>query len=112
MGVVYEAEDINLGRHVALKFLSKEFQGEPEALERFLREARAASALNHRNICTIYEIGEHDGAKFIAMELLEGKSLDAMIGGIPMRVQNLVKIGIQMSDALDAAHRKHIVHRD
>src|SRR4051812_3410430 len=112
MGVVYEAEDINLGRHVALKFLSKEFQGEPQALERFLREARAASALNHRNICTIHEIGNDNGEQFMSMELLEGKSLDAQIGGQPIKVATLVKYGIQIADALDAAHSRGIVHRD
>jgi serine/threonine protein kinase len=112
MGVVYEAEDINLGRHVALKFLSKEFQDEPQALERFQREARAASALNHRNICTIYEIGSDNGEQFMAMELLEGKSLDAQIGGQPIKIATLVKYGIQIADALDAAHSRGIVHRD
>jgi len=112
MGVVYEAEDLNLGRRVALKFLSKEFQGEPQALERFQREARAASALNHRNICTIYEIGNDNGEQFIAMELLEGKSLDAQIGGQPVKNATLVKYGIQIADALDAAHARAIVHRD
>ena len=112
MGVVYEAEDINLGRHVALKFLSKEFQGEPQALERFLREARAASALSHRNICTIHEIGNDNGEQFMSMELLEGKSLDQQIGGQPVKVATLVKYGIQIADALDAAHSRGIVHRD
>src|SRR4051794_39942146 len=112
MGVVYEAEDTNLGRHVALKFLSKEFQGEPQALERFLREARAASALNHRNICTIHEIGNDNGEQFMSMELLEGKSLDQQIGGQPIKVATLVKYGIQIADALDAAHSRGIVHRD
>jgi hypothetical protein len=112
MGVVYEAEDLNLGRHVALKFLSKEFQDEPQALDRFLREARAASALNHRNICTIHEIGNQNGEQFMAMELLEGKSLDQQIGGQPIKVATLVKYGIQIADALDAAHSRNIVHRD
>src|SRR3954470_15100974 len=112
MGVVYEAEDINLGRHVALKFLSKEFQGEPQALERFQREARAASALNHRNICTIYEIGNDNGEQFMAMELLEGKSLDQQIAGQPVKLSTLVKYGIQIADALEAAHKRGIVHRD
>jgi serine/threonine protein kinase len=112
MGVVYEAEDLNLGRHVALKFLSKEFQGEPLALERFQREARAASALNHRNICTIYEVGNDNGEQFIAMELLEGKSLDQQISGQPIKNSTLVKYGIQIADALDAAHARGIVHRD
>src|SRR3954463_8314970 len=112
MGVVYEAEDVNLGRHVALKFLSKEFQNEPQALERFQREARAASALNHRNICTIYEIGNDNGEQFMSMELLEGKSLDQQIGGQPIKVATLVKYGIQIADALDAANSRGIVHRD
>src|SRR3954463_11301557 len=112
MGVVYEAEDVNLGRHVALKFLSKEFQNEPQALERFQREARAASALNHRNICTIYEVGNDNGEQFMSMELLEGKSLDQQISGQPIKVATLVKYGIQIADALDAAHSRGIVHRD
>src|SRR3954454_19071548 len=112
MGVVYEAEDVNLGRHVALKFLSKEFQNESQALEGFQREARAASALNHRNICTIYEVGNDNGEQFIAMELLEGKSLDQQIGGQPIKNSTLVKYGIQIADALDAAHSRSIVHRD
>jgi len=112
MGVVYEAEDVNLGRHVALKFLNKEFQGDPEALERFQREARAASALNHRNICTIYEVGNDNGEQFIAMELLEGKSLDQQISGQPIKNATLVKYGIQIADALDAAHSRGIIHRD
>jgi serine/threonine protein kinase len=112
MGVVYEAEDINLGRHVALKFLSREFQDEPQALDRFQREARAASALNHRNICTIYEVGHDNGEQFIAMELLEGKSLDQQIGGQPIKIATLFKYGIQIADALDAAHSRGIIHRD
>src|SRR3954462_11405548 len=112
MGVVYEAEDINLGRHVALKFLNREFQGDPEALERFQREARAASALNHRNICTIYEVGNDNGEQFIAMELLEGKSLDQEINGPATKTSPRVKSGIQIADALAAAHSRGIIHRD
>src|SRR3954464_6919520 len=112
MGVVYEPAEVNLGTLAALKFLSKEFQNEPQALERFQREARAASALNHRNICTIYEIGNDNGEQFMAMELLEGKSLDQQIGAQPVKLATLVKYGIQIADALDAAHKRGIVHRD
>ena len=112
MGVVYEAEDTRLARHVALKFLSKDIEQDQYALERFQQEARAASALNHPNICTIYAIEECDGQHFIAMELLDGQSLNEKINGHPLPVDKMIDIGIQITDALDVAHSKGIVHRD
>src|SRR5688572_1253592 len=112
MGVVFKAEDLKLGRQVALKFLPLEMEADAATLERFQREARTASSLNHPHICTIYAVDEHEGRHFIAMELLEGDTLTRRIEGKAMKVEQLLELAIQMADGLEAAHARGIVHRD
>src|ERR1700682_2259844 len=112
MGIVYKAEDVRLGRHVCLKFLSERLSKNHPAIERFQREARAASSLNHPHICTIYDVDEYDGQSFIVMEFLEGQTLKHRIAGRPLDIERVPEYGHQMADALEAAHAKAIIHRD
>src|SRR5215475_295722 len=112
MGEIYEAEDSKLRRRLALKFLPEDLSRDDQVVERFQREARAASALDHPNICTVYEVGEHQGRPFIAMQYLEGETLQQQIRGKPLKAQTVLQLGVQIADALEAAHVKGIVHRD